>query len=125
MLRSGVVCRAREGAPSTRPPCPCVEPMRVRLTVCRLERHALGSEAPHQPGNEQLQVQRPGHGHVGQAVGGDGELVAPLVVTAVRVKEELQPGPSLEGHFLETSTKAMRSNALEKTPFRITHVLQD
>lgn len=80
----------------------------------RLEGHALGSEAAHQPGNKELQIQPPRHSNIRQAVGSDREFVAPLIVTAVGVKEKLQPGTSLEGHFLETNKEVKWSNRLEK-----------
>lgn len=50
-----------------------------------------------------MQVQTPRHSNIRQTIGSDSELVAPLIVTAVRMKEELQPRAILKGHFLETN----------------------
>lgn len=91
----------------------------------RLERHALGSKASHQSGNKELQIQPPRHSHIRQAIGSDSELVAPLVVTAVRVKEKLQPRTSLKGHFLETNKKVYGQTDLRRQYFSNNHVLHD
>lgn len=68
-----------------------------------LEGHALGSKTPHQSRDKELQIQTPRHSNIRQAVCSDSELVAPLIVTAVRMKEELQPRTILKGHFLEAN----------------------
>lgn len=79
------------------------EEPRSQLTMRWLERHALGSKTAHQSGDKELQIQTPRHSNIWQAICSDSELVSPLIVTAVRMKEELQPRTILKGHFLETN----------------------
>lgn len=67
-----------------------------------------------------MQIQTPRHSNIRQAICSDSELVSPLIVTAVRMKEELQPRTILKGHFLETnkvlwSTRWQEAAPQEKT----------
>ena len=74
-------------------------------TVRGLEGHGSGGQAAHEPGHQQLDVGHPGDGDVGQALGRHAELVPPLVVTAVRVEQELELRACVERHLLMEQTK--------------------
>lgn len=70
-----------------------------------LEGHGSGGQPTHEPGDQQLNVGHPGDGDVGQALGCHAELVAPLVVAAVRVEEELELGAGVKRDFLVNQKK--------------------
>lgn len=71
------------------------------LTVRGFQCQGSGGKTTHQASYQQLQVRHPRNGDVWQTQGSHSELVTPLVITAIRVEEELELRASVKCHLLK------------------------